>query len=153
MGLVGCTQTVSPIASVDTTKCEIISEYAGRFTSEVGEPNHYFDRDYIESLFLENQTFDASTSYNISDGVSVFLTLAAYQGTAGTSILIEHKIIGNALNLDITHKTDLIAAAVMNQPFYLIATSANCKINVISEQHSNLDDIGQGLVKETPNKE
>ena len=153
MGLVGCTQTVSPIASVDTTKCQIVSEYAGRFTSEVGEPNHYFDRDYIESLFLENQTFGASTSYNISDGVSVFLTLADYQGTAGTSILIEHKIIGNALNLDITHKTDLIAAAVMNQPFYLIATSGNCKINVVSEQYSHQDNIGQGLVKETSIKE
>jgi len=47
----------------------------------------------------------------------------------------------------------LIAAAVMNQPFYLITTSANCKINVISEQYSNPDDIGQGLVKETPIKE
>jgi len=47
----------------------------------------------------------------------------------------------------------LIAAAVMNQPFYLITTSENCKINVISEQHSNPDDIGQGLVKETPSKE
>ena len=153
MGLVGCTQSVSPTASVNTTKCKIISEYAGRFTSEVGKANHYFDRDYIESIFLENQTFGASTSHNISDNASVFLTLAAYQGTAGTDILIEHKIIGNALNLDITYKTDLIAAAVMNQPFYLIATSANCKINVISKQHSNLDDIGQGLVKEIPNKE
>jgi len=149
LGLVGCTQAVSPIASVDTTKCEIISEYAGRFTSEVGEPNHYFDRYYIESLFLENQTFDASTSYNISDGVSVFLTLAAYQGTAGTSILIEHKIIGNALNLDITHKTDLIAAAVMNQPFYLITASPKCNINIISEQYLNPDDLELGLVKET----
>ena len=153
MGLVGCTQTVSPTASVDTTKCEIISEYAGKFTSEVGKPNHYFDRDYIESIFQKNQTFGASTSHNISDSASVFLALAAYQGTAGTNILIEHKIIGNALNLDITHKTDLIAAAVMNQPFYLITTSANCKINVISEQHSNPYDIGQGLVKETPIKE
>jgi hypothetical protein len=47
----------------------------------------------------------------------------------------------------------LIGAAVMNQPFYLIASSENCKINVISEQHSNQDDIGQGLVKETPIKE
>ena len=68
----GCTQTVSPIASVDTTKCEIISEYAGRFTSEVGKANHYFDRDYIESIFLENQTFGSSTSYNISDGTHLY---------------------------------------------------------------------------------
>ncbi|MDB9991438.1 hypothetical protein OAD94_02920 [Amylibacter sp.] len=149
----GCTQTVSPTASVDTTKCEIISEYTGRFTSEVGKPTHYFDKNYIESLFLENQTFGASTSYNIPDSASVFLILAAYQGSAGTNILIEHKITGNAVDLDITYKTDLIAAAVMNQPFYLITTSANCKINVISEQHSNPDDIGQGLVKETPIKE
>ena len=149
----GCTQTVSPTASVDTTKCEIISEYSGRFTSEVGKPTNYFNKNYIKSLFLENQTFGTSTSYIIPDSASVFLTLAAYQGSAGTNILIEHKITGNTVDLDITYKTDLIAAAVMNQPFYLITTSANCKINVISEQHSNPDDIGQGLVKETPIKE
>jgi len=153
LGLVGCTQSVSPTASVNTTKCKIISEYAGRFTSEVGKANHYFDRDYIESIFLENQTFGTSTSHNILDSASIFLTLATYQGTAGTNILIEHKIIGNALNLDITYKTDLIAAAVMNQPFYLIATSGNCKINVVSEQYSHQDNIGQGLVKETSIKE
>ena len=145
----GCTQTVSPIASVDTTKCEIISEYAGRFTSEVGKANHYFDRDYIDSIFLENQTFGSSTSHNILDNASVFLTLAAYQGTAGTNILIEHKIIGNALNLDITHKTDLIAAAVMNQPFYLISASPKCNINIISEQYLNPDNIGPGSIKGT----
>ena len=149
MGLVGCTQSVSPTASVNTTKCEIISEYAGRFTSEVGKANHYFDRDYIESIFLENQTFGASTSHNISDNASVFLTLAAYQGTAGTDILIEHKIIGNALNLDITYKTDLIAAAVMNQPFYLITASPKCNINIISEQYLNPDNLELGLDKET----
>ena len=153
LGLMGCNQSVSPIATIDTTKCEIISEYAGRFTSEVGKANHYFDRDYIQSIFSENQTFGSSTSYNISDGASVFLALASYRGTAGTSIVIEYKIIGNALNLDITHKTDLIAAAVMNQPFYLIATSGNCKINVVSEQYSHQDNIGQGIVKETSIKE
>ena len=153
MGLLGCTQSVSPVAYVNTTKCEIISEYAGRFTSEVGKANHYFHRDYIESIFLENQTFGSSISFNISGGASVFLTLGAYQGTASTNILIEHKIIGNTLNLDITHKTDLIATTVMNQPFYLITASPKCNINIISEQHSNPNDIGQGLVKEIPNKE
>jgi hypothetical protein len=43
----------------------------------------------------------------------------------------------------------LIAAAVMNQPFYLITTSANCKINVISEQYLKPDYMGLGLDKET----
>ena len=72
---------------------------------------------------------------------SVFLALAAYRGTAGTSIVIEHKIIGNALNLEITHKTDLIAAAVMNQPFYLITASPRCNFNVISKQYLNPNDL------------
>ena len=153
MGLVGCTQSVSPTASVNTTKCKIISEYAGRFTSEVGKANHYFDRDYIESIFLENQTFCSSTSYNISDGASVFLALASYRGSAGTSIVIEYKITGNALNLEITHKTDLIAAAVMNQPFYLITASPRCNVNVISEQYLNPNDLEQDSFKGTLIKE
>jgi hypothetical protein len=43
----------------------------------------------------------------------------------------------------------LIAAAVMNQPFYLITASPKCNINIISEQYLNPDDLELGLVKET----
>ena len=130
-----------------------MSEHAGKFSSEVGKANNYFNRDYIESIFLENQTFGAFSSYNIPDGASVLLALADYQGSAGTNLTVNYKIIGNEINLDIIHKTDLIAAAVMNQPFYLITASPKCNINIISEQHSNLGRLGLGLVEGTPIKE
>jgi hypothetical protein len=43
----------------------------------------------------------------------------------------------------------LIAAAVMNQPFYLITASPKCNINIISEQYLKPDYMGLGLDKET----
>ncbi len=67
--------------------------------------------------------------------------------------MVDYKIIGNEINLDIIHKTDLIAAAVMNQPFYLITASPKCNINIISEQHSNPGRLGLRLVEGTPIKE
>ncbi|MDE0765404.1 MAG: hypothetical protein OSB15_04940 [Amylibacter sp.] len=37
----------------------------------------------------------------------------------------------------------------MNQPFYLIVTSASCNINVVSEQYQKPGDLNLGLVEES----
>lgn len=119
-------------AAIDNEKenqvCEIVSSYSGSFTQNVGSTGYYTDNNQIKKIFQNNITFNKSKKYSFPYDAKVLLVLSNYSGNSSKIIISKTNIEENNINLEVEYDINLISSSVMNQPFYLLISTKNCKI-------------------------